>query len=152
MVDLVKLYNMGNIDVKIKKERGAQTPLLATPGSAGYDLVALGEFNIMPGDTIIAKTGLFMEIPDGYEAQIRSRSGLSRKGIIVANSPGTIDSDYRGEIGVILKNTNDYVVSIERNTKVAQLVFNKIEYATFTEVEELSDTIRGEGGYGSTGK
>jgi dUTP pyrophosphatase len=100
----------------------------------------------------IVKTGLFLELPMGIEAQVRPRSGLAAKnGITVLNAPGTIDADYRGEIGVILVNLSNEVFTIENGERIAQLVIAKHERASWTEVEVLSETTRGEGGFGSTG-
>jgi dUTP pyrophosphatase len=99
----------------------------------------------------VIKTGLAVEIPDGYELQIRARSGLATKGLIVTNGVGTIDSDYRGEVGVILSNVSSDVIKIEDHQRVAQCCLQKVITIDFNEVEELSDTERGEGGYGNTG-
>ncbi|MBA4155550.1 dUTP diphosphatase [Flavobacterium sp.] len=129
-------------------------PNYETVASAGMDLRAnLTESIILKSlERTIVKTGLFIELPIGYEAQVRPRSGLAaKKGITVLNSPGTIDADYRGEIGVILVNlsTEDFV--IENGERVAQLVIAKHERAEWIEVTELSETSRGSGGFGSTG-
>lgn len=100
----------------------------------------------------IVKTGLFLELPIGYEAQIRPRSGLAaKKGITVLNSPGTIDADYRGELGVILVNLSSEVFTIENGDRIAQMVIAKHEQARWIEVEQLNETTRGSGGFGSTG-
>jgi len=130
-------------------------PEYKTPGSAGLDLYANNADAVMlkPGDRAIITTGLFMAIPEGMEAQVRPRSGLVLKhGITVMNSPGTIDSDYRGEIMVILYNGGDRNFFVNQGDRVAQLVFAKYEQVTFKEVSELSDTKRGTGGFGHTGK
>lgn len=129
-------------------------PKYETIASAGMDLRAnLSEsFVLKPLERTLVKTGLFMELPVGFEAQVRPRSGLAlKKGITVLNSPGTIDADYRGEIGVILINlsTQDFVV--ENGERIAQLIIAKYEQAEFIEVNELSETSRGTGGFGSTG-
>ena len=98
------------------------------------------------------KTGLFLEIPEGYECQVRPRSGLAfKKGVTVLNSPGTIDADYRGEVGVILVNLSSEPFTVEHGERIAQLVFAKVKQAKWIEVEELSETERGAGGFGSTG-
>jgi len=108
---------------------------------------------LKPLERAIIKTGLFIELPVGVEAQVRPRSGLAAKhGITVLNSPGTVDADYRGEIGVILVNLSDTDFKIENGERIAQLVIAKHERADWLEVEQLSDTARGEGGFGSTGK
>ena len=129
-------------------------PQYETPLSAGVDLRAnIDEaFTLKPLQRVLVKTGLFMAIPAGYEAQVRPRSGLAfKKGITVLNSPGTIDADYRGEVGVILVNLSDEDFVVEDGERIAQLVVAKCEQAEFIETSELSDTERGEGGFGSTG-
>ncbi|WP_396182227.1 dUTP diphosphatase [Flavobacterium sp.] len=129
-------------------------PNYETVASAGMDLRAnLTESIILKSlERTIVKTGLFIELPIGYEAQVRPRSGLAaKKGITVLNSPGTIDADYRGEIGVILVNLSNEDFVIENGERVAQLVIAKHERAEWIEVTELSETSRGTGGFGSTG-
>ena len=129
-------------------------PKYETIASAGMDLRAnLSEsITLKPLERTLVKTGLFMELPVGYEAQVRPRSGLAlKKGITVLNSPGTIDADYRGEIGVILINLSNEDFVIENGERIAQLVIAKYEQAEFIEVNELSETSRGTGGFGSTG-
>ena len=122
--------------------------------SAGMDLRAnlTQSITLRPLERTIVKTGLFIELPIGYEAQVRPRSGLAaKKGITVLNSPGTIDADYRGEIGVILVNLSNEVFVVENGERIAQLIIAKHERAQWIEVQELSETSRGEGGFGSTG-
>ncbi|WP_277632399.1 dUTP diphosphatase [Avrilella dinanensis] len=129
-------------------------PSYETFASAGMDLRAnLSEPVIIePMERALIPTGLFMEIPVGYEAQVRPRSGLAlKKGITCLNSPGTIDADYRGEIGVILANLSKETFVVENGERIAQMVIAKHERAEWTEVEELSTTERGAGGFGSTG-
>ena len=129
-------------------------PKYETPLSAGVDLRANLDENITlkPLERALVKTGLFMAIPAGYEAQVRPRSGLAfKKGITVLNSPGTIDADYRGEIGVILVNLSSEDFVVEDGERIAQLVVAKCEQAEFEETQELSETERGAGGFGSTG-
>ena len=129
-------------------------PKYETIASAGMDLRAnLSEpLTLKPLGRTLVKTGLFMELPVGFEAQVRPRSGLAlKKGITVLNSPGTIDADYRGEIGVILINLSNENFVIENGERIAQLVIAKYEQAEFIEVNELSETSRGTGGFGSTG-
>lgn len=149
--------------VKIKKlHPDATIPKYATGGAAGFDLVAIEDVTIFPGRTALIKTGLAVEIEEGYEMQIRPRSGTSLKtSLRIANSPGTIDSDYRGEVGIIATNiaTESYsVISvappiiIKKGDRIAQGVIAPVIRADFVLVEELSDTNRGEGGFGSTGK
>ena len=142
--------------MQIKVINSSQHPLPAyeTKASAGVDLRAnLSDVIILkPLGRTLVKTGIFIEIPEGYEAQVRPRSGLAlKKGITVLNSPGTIDADYRGEIGVILINLSNEDFVIENGERIAQLVFSSVEQAQWLEVETLSDTHRGEGGFGSTG-
>ena len=143
--------------MKIKIVNNSQhvSPKYATPQSAGLDLRAnLAEpITLKPLARTLVKTGLFIELPEGHEAQVRPRSGLAyKKGITVLNSPGTIDADYRGEIGVILVNLSQEEFVIENGERVAQLVIAKHEQAHWVEVENLDETDRGAGGFGSTGK
>lgn len=140
--------------VKIINRSQHQLPNYETIASAGMDLRAnLTESVILkPLERAIVKTGLFIELPIGYEAQVRPRSGLAaKKGITVLNSPGTIDADYRGEIGVILVNLSNDAFTVENGERIAQLVIAKHERAEWQEVEKLTETTRGEGGFGSTG-
>ena len=145
------------IELKILDSRiGSEFPLpaYATPGSAGMDLRAsLSEARILkPLERSIVGTGLFIELPIGYEAQVRPRSGLAaKKGITVLNAPGTIDADYRGEIGVILVNLSNEDFTIHNGERIAQMVIARHERTEWIEVEQLSETDRGEGGFGSTG-
>mgnify|MGYP001809718493 CR=1 FL=1 len=128
-------------------------PTRATDGSAGYDLVCNEEFGIglFPGLNIVVDTGTFIEIPKGYVGKVCPRSGLAaKKGITVLNAPGIIDSDYRGEIKVILVNHGLLHAHIERGDRIAQLLIQKVEYVEFID-GDLSETDRGEGGLGSTG-
>ena len=129
-------------------------PNYETIASAGMDLRAniLEPITLKPLERTIVKTGLFIELPIGYEAQVRPRSGLAaKKGVTVLNSPGTVDADYRGEIGVILVNLSNEEFVIEKGERIAQLIIAKHERAEWIEVEELSETSRGAGGFGSTG-
>ncbi|MDI1254808.1 MAG: dUTP diphosphatase [Flavobacterium sp.] len=129
-------------------------PNYETIASAGMDLRASipESITLNPLERAIVKTGLFIELPIGYEAQVRPRSGLAaKKGVTVLNSPGTIDADYRGEIGVILVNLSNEAFVVENGERIAQLIIAKHERAEWTEVEVLTETSRGEGGFGSTG-
>ena len=129
-------------------------PNYETNASAGMDLRANITESILlkPLDRAIIKTGLFIELPIGYEAQVRPRSGLAaKKGITVLNSPGTVDADYRGEIGVILVNLSNETFTVENGERIAQLIIAKHERAEWQSVQELTETDRGEGGFGSTG-
>ena len=149
-----------------KLDPNAQLPKYAHEGDAGMDVFALHDVSLPNGIPILVKTGLAAEIPDGYELQVRSRSGLALKGVSVENAPGTIDSKYRGEIGVILTFRNDTLYptadgtppekqvwyNIKSGDKIAQLVLAPVTFAEPYEVEQLSETDRGAGGFGSTGR
>ena len=140
--------------IKIINKSNHQLPHYLTDASAGMDLRAnLSEARVLkPLERSVVGTGLFIELPIGFEAQVRPRSGLAaKKGITVLNAPGTIDADYRGEIGVILVNLSNEDFTIENGERIAQLVIAKHERAEWVEVNELSETSRGEGGFGSTG-
>ena len=142
------------MQIKIVNASGHDLPAYETNASAGMDLRAnLSEPVVLkPLGRAIIKTGLFIELPIGYEAQVRPRSGLAvKKGITVLNSPGTVDADYRGEIGVILVNLSAEDFIVENGERIAQLVIAKHERAEWIEVETLSETTRGAGGFGSTG-
>jgi dUTP pyrophosphatase len=141
--------------VSIINKSTNELPAYETVASAGLDIRAHLEemVSLQPFERKLIKTGLFLEIPQGYEAQVRPRSGLALKhGITVLNTPGTIDADYRGEIGVILINLSQEVFEIQPGDRIAQLVFAKVEQAEWTQVNILSETERGAGGFGSTGK
>lgn len=140
--------------VKVINKSKHKLPAYETEASAGVDVRANLEspFSLQPLERTLIKTGLFLEIPKGYEAQVRPRSGLSLKnGLTVLNAPGTIDADYRGEVGVILVNLSQKPYVVEDGERIAQIVFARFEQAEFNEVTELSDTARGAGGFGSTG-
>jgi dUTP pyrophosphatase len=129
-------------------------PAYETDASAGLDVRANLTENVVlqPMERALIRTGLFLEIPSGYECQVRPRSGLAlKKGLTVLNSPGTIDADYRGELGVILINLSNETVILENGERVAQLVFAQVEQAEWVQTEILSETERGDGGFGSTG-
>lgn len=142
------------MQIKIINQSSHDLPNYETIASAGMDLRAniKDPITLKPLERTIIKTGLFIELPIGYEAQVRPRSGLAAKnGITVLNAPGTIDADYRGEIGVILVNLSNENFTIENGERVAQMVIAKHERAEWLPVLELSETSRGEGGFGSTG-
>ena len=142
------------MEIKIINKSQHALPNYESVASAGMDLRAnLSEpVTLQPLERTIIKTGLFIELPIGYEAQVRPRSGLAaKKGITVLNSPGTVDADYRGEIGVILVNLSNEAFVVENGERIAQLIVAKHERAEWIAVEELSETSRGEGGFGSTG-
>ncbi|WP_074405835.1 MULTISPECIES: dUTP diphosphatase [Aquimarina] len=142
------------MQIKIINQSSHDLPHYETIASAGMDLRAhiTESITLKPLERTIVKTGLFIELPVGYEAQVRPRSGLAaKKGVTVLNAPGTIDADYRGEIGVILVNLSNEDFTIQNGERVAQMVIAKHERAEWIEVTELSETTRGEGGFGSTG-
>lgn len=131
---------------------GLPLPAYATPGAAGMDVVSAEDVTIEPGQRHPVATGFRVAIPEGYEIQVRPRSGLAFKhGITVPNTPGTIDSDYRGELKVLLINHGPDPFEVKRGERVAQLVPAAVTLASFEEVDELDDTDRGAGGFGSTG-
>jgi dUTP pyrophosphatase len=142
-------------DVKlVKLNARARTPAYATAGAAGADLYALLDETVMllPGERRLVPTGLKIELPAGYEAQVRPRSGLAVKaGVTVLNSPGTIDEDYRGELQVILANFGAAPFEIRDGDRIAQLVVAPVSRAVFAEVENLAESARASGGFGSTG-
>jgi len=131
---------------------GLPLPAYASDGAAGMDVVAAESLTIRPGTRHAVATGFAMAIPAGYEVQVRPRSGLALKhGVTCLNTPGTIDSDYRGEVKVILANLGDDNFEIKRGDRIAQLVPAPVQRASFAEVETLDETARGAGGFGSTG-
>ena len=141
--------------IRIINQSGHPLPEYATEESAGFDLKAKlsEEIKLQPMQRQLVKTGLFLELPAGYEAQVRPRSGLAlKKGITVLNAPGTIDADYRGEIGVILINLSQEEFTIQNGDRIAQMVIAKYQKVDFVEVDELDTTSRSDGGFGSTGK
>ena len=141
------------IEVKrLAHGEGLDLPTYATGGAAGMDVVSAEDVTIAPGARHAVATGLALAIPDGFEIQVRPRSGLAFKhGITVPNTPGTIDSDYRGELKVILINHGSETFAIARGDRVAQLVLAPVTRAQWAEVAELDETTRGSGGFGSTG-
>ncbi|GAN80699.1 dUTP diphosphatase [Acidocella aminolytica] len=148
---------MKSVGVKIRRlphGEGLNMPTYATKGAAGMDLLAAVQapVTIEPGKRTLIPTGFCIALPDGYELQVRPRSGLALKnGITVPNTPGTIDEDYRGEVGVILLNTGDTPFEITRGMRIAQAVLAPVVRAAWEEVDDLSETSRGAGGFGSTG-
>jgi dUTP pyrophosphatase len=143
------------LEVKIINESNNPLPSYATDGAAGMDIRAFldGPIRLQPLERILVPTGLFVEIPKGYEAQVRPRSGLAiKQGITCLNTPGTIDSDYRGEIKIVLINLSNEVQVISSGDRIAQMVVQKVEKISWEEVAILSETTRHTGGFGSTGK
>ena len=142
------------MNVNIVNRSNNKPPQYSTPHSSGMDLRAnlIEPVLLKPHERILVKTGLFIEIPSGYEGQVRPRSGLALKnGISVLNSPGTIDADYRGEIGVILVNLSKEDFKINNGERIAQLVFSAYSKVDFVEVKSLDASVRGDGGFGSSG-
>jgi dUTP pyrophosphatase len=140
--------------VKIINKSNNPTPSYETSLSAGMDLRAYVEepITLNPGERKLIKTGLHIELPEGYEAQVRPRSGLAfKKGITVLNSPGTIDADYRGDVGVILINHSNEEFAVNNGDRIAQLVISKFEKVDWETSDEINSTLRGDSGFGSTG-
>ena len=145
---------MPDVLIKIKNHSDNSVPHYATPGSAGMDIRAnlSSPVTFKPLQRHMVPTGLFIELPDGYEAQVRPRSGLANKqGITCLNSPGTVDSDYRGEIKVILINLSDAEQIINHGDRIAQMIICKVEKVKWQEVAHLNETLRGENGFGHSG-
>lgn len=144
------------LEIRVKRLRpDAELPRYQTPGSAGMDLHAAVDepITIAPGARALISTGLAFAIPNGWEGQVRPRSGLAAKhGVTVINAPGTIDSDYRGECGVVLVNHGKEPFVVNKGERIAQIVFAEYAQAALEEVSELDETSRGAGGYGSTGR
>ena len=145
---------MATVKVKVINTSGQALPAYATPASAGMDLRAASEqdITIAPGGRVVIPTGLRVAIPEGYEIQLRPRSGLAlRDGITLLNTPGTIDADYRGEIGVILINLSDRPFTVKNADRICQMVLAKVPQIEWEAVDELPSTERGDGGFGHTG-
>ena len=149
------MHSSSEVPVRVKwlpHGQGLDLPAYATDGAAGMDVVSAEDATIAPGARHAVATGLALAIPSGYEVQVRPRSGLALKhGITVPNTPGTIDSDYRGELKVILINLGAEAFAVRRGDRVAQLVLAPVTRVAWLTVEELDETARGAGGFGSTG-
>lgn len=149
------MHSQNEVPVPVKRLphfAGLELPAYATDGAAGMDVLAAEDVVLAPGERHAVATGLAVAIPPGYEIQVRPRSGLALKyGISVPNTPGTIDSDYRGEVKVILINHGSEPFDVRRGDRIAQLVLAPVTRATWLKVDELNETVRGEGGFGSTG-
>lgn len=149
------MHSSDNVPVPVKRLphfEGLELPAYATDGAAGMDVLAAEDATLPPGGRHAVATGLAFAIPPGFEIQVRPRSGLALKhGITVPNTPGTIDSDYRGELKVILINHDTAPFEIRRGDRIAQLVLAPVTRASWLKVDELDDTARGQGGFGSTG-
>ena len=144
-----------NITLKVKKlDAGLPTPRYANPGDAGLDLYSAEDVSLQPGQRALIATGLAIAIPEGYAGFVQPRSGLAAKqGFSIVNTPGLIDSGYRGELKVIGINTdNESTIEVKRGDRIAQLVIQEVPVVTIDEVDELDDTARSSGGFGSTGK
>ena len=136
-----------------KIDPAAKLPAYAHPGDAGMDICSIEELTLPPGGRVLVHTGLVLQLPPGAEAQVRPRSGLALKhGVTVLNSPGTIDSGYRGEIGVILVNHGEEPFAVRKGDRIAQIVIASVVRADILEVADVDSTERGEGGFGSTGQ
>jgi len=148
---------VNEITVKVKRlpqSRGLDLPRKASAGSSGFDLLACvdGEITIQPGAVALVPTGLSLEIPRGFEAQVRPRSGLALKSsITILNAPGTVDSDYRGEVGVVLANLGGIPFTVKRGDRIAQMVVAAVCDVRLEETDDLEDSARGEGGFGHSG-
>ncbi len=139
--------------LKIKKlVEDAKLPIKATPGSACYDIYSIESFSILPDELHTFRTGLAFEVPLGYMLEVRPRSGLSKGQVLLANSPSTLDSDYRGELFILLFNLRGVIYEIKKGDRIAQIRLVKLDEIQFEEVENLSKTERGPGGLGSTGR
>jgi dUTP pyrophosphatase len=149
------MHSPNSVPVPVKRLdhfEGLELPAYASEGAAGMDVLAAEEITLAPGARHAVATGLAVAIPAGFEIQVRPRSGLAVKhGITVANAPGTIDSDYRGEVKVILVNLGDESFKVRRGDRIAQLVLAPVTRGSWLPVDELDETARGEGGFGSTG-
>lgn len=141
------------MNLRIKKLDGlAKLPTKGSKGSACYDVYSTKRHLLSPNEALAVHTGLAFEVPEGYLLETRPRSGLAKRGLIILNSPGTLDSDYRGELLIIVKNISGSNLLVDRGDRVAQVRLEALVDMEFEEVEELSETERGEGGFGSTGK
>ncbi len=141
------------MQVQIKKlDPDLPTPSYKFDGDAGMDVYSSVNYSLNPGERYLFPTGLAFAVPHGYELQVRPRSGLARKhGVSIVNTPGTLDCQYRGELGVVLINHGSEIFEVSRGDRIAQIVFNKVELVSLVEVEELPASERGAGGFGSTG-
>lgn len=142
------------VTVRVKRiSPDAKIPALAHPGDAAFDLHSVVDYELQPGERYAVPTGLVLEIPEGFEGQVRPRSGLAlNNSVTVLNTPGTIDSGYRGEIKTIMINLGDEPFKIEKGMRISQLAIRPIPKVEFVEAEELADSARGDGGFGSTGR
>ncbi len=152
--DISAEYGAPTLQVQLKMlDDGLEAPSYAHPGDAGADLRARSDVSLAPGERKLVPTGVSIALPNGFVALIHPRSGLATKhGLTVVNAPGTVDAGYRGEISVTLLNTDqNHAIELKRGDRIAQMVIQRVEYAQFVAVEELSETARGTGGFGSTG-
>lgn len=147
-------YGAPTLEVQLKMlDAGLEAPSYAHPGDAGADLRAREDVVLAPGERKLVPTGVSIALPNGFVALIHPRSGLATKhGLTIVNAPGTVDAGYRGEIAVTLLNTDrNQAIELKRGDRIAQMVIQRVEYAQFIAVDELSDSVRGTGGFGSTG-
>ncbi|MGA8790373.1 MAG: dUTP diphosphatase [Paenarthrobacter sp.] len=147
-------YGAPTLEVQLKMlDAGLEAPSYAHPGDAGADLRAREDVHLAPGERKLVPTGVSIALPNGFVALIHPRSGLATKhGLTVVNAPGTVDAGYRGEIAVTLLNTDqNHAIDLKRGDRIAQMVIQRVEYARFVAVDQLSDSVRGTGGFGSTG-
>ncbi|MCT9871803.1 dUTP diphosphatase [Paenarthrobacter aurescens] len=147
-------YGAPTLVVQLKMlDAGLEAPSYAHPGDAGADLRAREDVHLAPGERRLVPTGVSIALPNGFVALIHPRSGLATKhGLTVVNAPGTVDAGYRGEIAVTLLNTDqNHAIDLKRGDRIAQMVIQRVEYARFVTVDQLSDSVRGTGGFGSTG-
>lgn len=148
--EVTEFHNAVKLGIKLTD--GAVMPIYSNPGDSGADLHSIEDLVIPPMERRIVRTGLYFEIPFGYEIQIRSRSGLAAKrGLFVLNSPGTIDSGYKNEVKIILQNLSNEGFAISKGDRIAQMVIASVTYLDFIEIDNLSESVRGKGGFGSTG-
>lgn len=141
------------LEMRVVADEGIELPAYKTAGAAGMDLCCAEDVSLAPMERRLVSTGLRIAIPDGYEGQVRPRSGLAiRHGLTMVNTPGTIDSDYRGEVGIILINLGQERVDLSKGERIAQLVICPVARAAVVRVDSLDETERGEGGFGSTGR
>jgi dUTP pyrophosphatase len=143
---------INDVIIKVLREKDIPMPKYSSKDAAGVDISAAEDLLMEPGSSALVPTGLWLAIPPGYEAQLRPRSGLALKhGITVLNSPGTVDSDYRGEIGVILMNHGKSTFKVSKGDRIAQMVISPVRQCRFEDCDDLPPSERGEGGFGSTG-
>jgi len=141
------------VKVKVKREHlWVKLPQLGSSGAACYDVASIDRYILYPGQTAMIGTGLAFEVPKGYEIEIRPRSSLASTGLLIVNSPGTLDSDYRGQLIISVRNISAQVITVNKGDRIAQIKVNRVIPVMFEAVDFLAETERGSGGFGSTGK